>query len=417
MSPAQPPWEAYLADHFPAYLLPHAVRRALPREAAASFLERTSGDPRRLFLLRAASAIAGQERDLSELAFFELPRLARGLPPRTVTAARVSDGPIEGRIDVAATLKHRLSGSVGRTVTRAPIRGLHRPENVLLASVTRRLVEVTSTLRASGLLVEGGSFGDGLIAASDALARLLATTPLGAIPDAPITIDHERAALGARGRGYALAASLHRTLREALDEDRPEAIARILAEGALLPLTEAVRFELAVLIRLMQGVWERLDARHPGRFLLHRTAILRDRCDVADFERDDGAHLRIFYNQAFLGPGPSDLGARHYFGRDARMRPDITIVVDAARSSPRAAVVEAKLSSDPDYLAQGYRQALLYRHEYASRMTGWPKAILVGSSFIPGAPRREDDVIAVGWDRWVPEVVLDGLLDGLCGAE
>ena len=28
-----------------------------------------------------------------------------------------------------------------------------------------------------------------------------------------------------------------------------------------------------------------LDARCPGRFLLHRTAILRDRCDVADFER------------------------------------------------------------------------------------------------------------------------------------
>jgi hypothetical protein len=30
-----------------------------------------------------------------------------------------------------------------------------------------------------------------------------------------------------------------------------------------------------------------------------------------------------------------------------------------------------------------------------------------------GEPRRDDDVIAVGWDRWVPEDVLEGLLDGL----
>ena len=80
----------------------------------------------------------------------------------------------------------------------------------------------------------------------------------------------------------------------------------------------------------------------------------------------------------------------------------------------RAVVIEAKLSEDPGYLAQGYQEALLYRAEYAPALTGWPKAILVTSASLGAAPRREDEVIAVGWDQWVPEVVIDGLIEGLC---
>ena len=35
---------------------------------------------------------------------------------------------------------------------------------------------------------------------------------------------------------------------------------------------------------------------------------------------------------------------------------------------------------------------------------------------LPGEPRRDDDVIAVGWDRWVPAAVIDGLIEGLVAA-
>jgi hypothetical protein len=413
MRPAGP-WEAFVAEHFPAYLLPNAARRALSVEAAARFLERTTGDRGRLFLLRAASAIAARESELCELAQEELPRIARALPPRIEAPLRLWEGPARGRIDVPATVKQRLLGRALHTATRAPERRLDRPENILVKAAAKRLLEVLSALRASGALAEGGGWGEGFGASAEAIHRALTTTPLVEVPDAPVTLFHEQAALGARGRGYALAASLHRALREGLDEDRPDAIARAVAAGALLPLDAAVRFELAVVIRLIQAISERvLELSPPERWTLHRTVLLPDRPDIAHFERNDGAHVRIFYNQSVLGPGPFDACVRHYLGRDARLRPDVTILIEPKGAGPRAAVVEAKLSSDPDYIAQGYRQALVYHHEYASRLAGWPKAILVASSHVPGAPRREDDVIAVSWDRWVPDVVLDGLLDGL----
>lgn len=40
---------------------------------------------------------------------------------------------------------------------------------------------------------------------------------------------------------------------------------------------------------------------------------------------------------------------------------------------------------------------------------GGSNAILVASSLIPGLPRRDDDVIAVDWDRWVPPEIVGGL--------
>jgi hypothetical protein len=413
MSPAGP-WEAFFAEHFPAYLLPSAARRALSQDAAARFLERTTGDPGRLFLLRAASALAAREGELCELAREELPRIARSLPPRIEAPQTLWEGPARGRIDVPATVKQRLLGKATHVVTRAPERRLDRPENILVKAVARRLLEVLSALHASGALAEGGGWGEGFGASAEAIRRALTTTALRDVPDEPVTLFHEQAALGARGRGFALAAALHRALREGLDEDHPDAIARAVAAGALLPLDGAVRFELAVVIRLIQAISERvLQPPLPLRWTLHRAVILPDRSDIAHFERNDGAHIKIFYNQSVLGPGPFDACVRHYLGRDARLRPDITIVIESPRCRPRAALVEAKLSSDPDYIAQGYRQALVYHHAYAARLAGWPKAILVASSPIPGAPRREDDVIAVSWDRWVPDAVLDGLLDGL----
>ncbi|XXT15358.1 hypothetical protein WME94_34420 [Sorangium sp. So ce429] len=68
-----------------------------------------------------------------------------------------------------------------------------------------------------------------------------------------------------------------------------------------------------------------------------------------------------------------------------------------------------KLSDDEvGYLKAGYHEALVYRAEYDKDLSGWPNAILVVSSdtAIKGAPRCQDDVIAVSWK---------GLLDGLKG--
>jgi hypothetical protein len=146
---------------------------------------------------------------------------------------------------------------------------------------------------------------------------------------------------------------------------------------------------------------------------LQRTILREGRREVASFEREDGARVRLHYDQACLDPGPYDEGIRRYFGQKGRLRPDMTVVIAAPLAKERAVVIEAKLSSDPGYLVQGYREALVYRAEYAASLSGWPKAILVASSPIAGAPSRADEVIAVDWDRWVPEIVLDGLIEGL----
>jgi hypothetical protein len=276
---------------------------------------------------------------------------------------------------------------------------------VLAKAVAARLRGVLDALWKVG-------WGQELSGCRQELDRLLEASPLGEVADEPITGAHEQAALGARHPAYLLSARLHRALREALDEADPAVIARVLAEGALAPLSAPTRFELAVLIRLIEAIEGRLAERAPARWALQRTAVLAGRRDVADFAGARGEHLRIYYNQACLAPGPHDAGVRRYFGHAGRLRPDITVIVNRPGREARAIVLEAKLSADPGYLVQGYREALLYRLEYAAQLRGWPKAILVTSAAVAEPPRREEEVIAVGWDRWVPEEVVEGMIEG-----
>jgi len=426
------PWEAYLAERFPGYLLPAAQRRALPEEAAARFLDRFGARPDHLYLLRAASVVARSGALIRDFALRHLPDLARRLPPRAA-APEAWEGRAPGRLDARATLRCRLEGRTTRFVGRAPARAGDprrppRPEDALVKATAQRLVEVLENLAQAGLLGASSSpagWADGIAACAPALQRLLASTPLADIsslphashaPRAPpelLSVAHEQAALAAPHPAYALAARLHRALRENLDANNFRAIARALAEGALAPLGAPTRFELAVLIRLLEALEQRLAAEAPGCWAIHQTAVLRERREVAHLEGPGGRHLRLYYNQACLPPGPHERGARRYFGREARLRPDLVLVAEAPGVPPRAVAVEVKLSSDPGYLVQGYQEALLYRLEYAAQLTGWPKAILVIPGSIGAPPSPEDDVIAVGWERWVPEVVLDGLLAGL----
>jgi hypothetical protein len=161
-----------------------------------------------------------------------------------------------------------------------------------------------------------------------------------------------------------------------------------------------------VLIRLIQAIAARLP-----RFTLRHSIVASGRSAVAEFEGEH-ATVRVHYDQACLDPGPYDAGVRRYLGPRGRLRPDITVLIEPRHGALRAALVEAKLSRDPEYLAQSYRDAMVYRVEYGAVLSGWPKVVLVTSGPIVGAPSREDEVIAVGWDRWVPDEVLEGLLEG-----
>ncbi len=156
--------------------------------------------------------------------------------------------------------------------------------------------------------------------------------------------------------------------------------------GALLPLTEETRFELAVVVRLLEAIEGRLCK--DGAWQMEHSLVAPDRDEVARFVSADDRVVRVFYNQCELPAGPADLGARHYLGQQGRMRPDVTVTLEQGGKRVRAHVFEVKLSADPTYLLGGLHEAMLYAHEYAAELTGWPKAALVSSSPLPGTPGR-----------------------------
>ncbi|HEX8439851.1 hypothetical protein [Archangium sp.] len=409
---ASAPWEAFLREHFPGYLLPESARTALTPEEASLFLERLTGRPHELALLRAVSTLSPHIEALRDFSLRLLPELVRALPAHTEVSRREWEGGFQGRLDVQRTLQYRMAGQRTRFVTQTRRRSFALPENVLVRHVAERLLHLLVDLRQAGVLRTSGGWGQEAQEFEGRLRHLLASTVLREVPLEPVGPRHEQAAHASRHPAYRAALAWHGLLREGLDSRSPEAIARVVARGALSPLEAHTRFEIAVLVRLLQALWSRLERTERGRWSFQRHLVHRRRNDVASFERDDGARLRVFYNQAWLDPGPSDQGVRHYLGHPGRLRPDVTVVTEHG-DFRSAAVLEVKLSERRDYLARGYQEAMLYRWEYAPHLKGWPKAILVTSSRISGELRVSDDVIAVGWEAWVPAQVVAGLLGGL----
>lgn len=405
----EPGWASFLEEHFPGYLLPSSARHALSEEAAARFLERITGRPEQLTLLRAVSTLSPRIAMLRDFALRELPELVRRLPARTETVRRDWEGGFQGRLDVRATLPFHLVGQRTHFVTRARTRRFDMPENVLVRAVAVRLLGLLERLRRASAIASVG-WGAELSACEASLRHTLSATVLREVPDAVVTPFHEQAAAMGRSPCYALALAWYRALRDGMDSRDEQTIAQVVAQGALAPLDMPTRFELAVVVRLVHALWSRLDGSEPGRWTFHRTLVAAGRREIADLERDDGTHVRVFYNQAWLPAGPSDLGASHYFEHTGRLRPDVTVVTTSPEGAEHAVVIEVKLSSDRAYLLQGLHEAHLYRAEYAPLLTGWPKAILVASGDVPGEPRRQDDVLAVPWHRWVPDDVVSGIL-------
>lgn len=406
-------WEIFVRTHFPGYLLPNSRVEPISAEEAARFLERITGRQHALELLRAVATLAPRIKELRVFATELLPDLARHLPSRTEIIARDWRGAFHGRLDVQRTLAHRASGDPARFSTTTRQRSFALPENVLVRAIAERLLGVLVDLRQANVLEEDGWSIDARGCEGE-LRRLLATTELRNVPLEPVMAAHEQAARAAGHPAYHAALEWHTALRTGLDADDPDNIAAVLAAGALMPLKNHKRFEVAVLIRLIQALWAKLQQVGDGGWAFFRCIVRKDRDEVASFEHSSGARVRVYYDQALLDAGACEDSARHYLAQHGRMRPDVTVVVEKG-DMKRAAVIEIKHSERPDYILSGLHEAMLYRWEYAAQLHGWPKAILVASSNVPGAPRKTDDVIAVGWKDWVPDIAVDGLLEGVLG--
>lgn len=402
-------WETYLSSHFLGYLLPSSAAVRLEEAAARRFLSRLSDRPNALELLRSATSLAPHFERFVQFTNRLLPELLRVLPSRNAVIVRRWEGGFHGRLNLRRTLEERIRGSPGSFVTSSRRRDYSLPENMLVRKVVEWLASQIESLRLAGLLSASG-WGASYLGQEAKLRRVLGASRLAEVELGPVSSMHVEAAREARHLCYKEAVWWWQLAEESQTRNQ-ERLAQLVATGALLPLAPETRFELAVVVRLLEALEARLC--QGGTWKMERCLVMPGRDEVARFHSAEGRAVRVFYNQCVLPPGPADLGARHYLGQSGRLRPDVTVTVEHNATRLRGHVFEAKLSSSSSYLLGGFHEAILYANEYAEELRGWPKSGLVSSSPLPGAPRLGDAVIAVDWDRWVPDEVVTGILDGL----
>lgn len=412
-----PEWSAFLRSHFPGVLLPDTEREQISPSTARRFLRHLNIPTATFDLLRASSLLASKGDQLVELVERHLPPLIRVLPSRTVTYRRLWRGGFHGRLDVPRTHALWLSGQADGYVTLARRRDVHLPENIFLCSVLTRTARLLEELRKAQLLT--ASWAAPLVRAHPRLRDALDRSALRDItPERPTSL-HLQAARNARHPCYGRALAWHQALFESLDSTDTETQTKLLAEGALTASSEHKRFELACLVRLSMHIESTLTEADGPTWTREHSIVFSHRKEIIRFQHPDGREIALFYDQAAIPVDPEsrgqrDRGLRHYFGREGPQRPDITLRVTRTDGTTNYVVFEIKHSDSLDYIASGYDEAIVYRHEYAPYLNGWPKAVLVSPLDAAGNPRREDDVVAVGWRQLGEQGLIDALLDGVC---
>ena len=223
------------------------------------------------------------------------------------------------------------------------------------------------------------------------LRHLLESMVLREVPAEPVDALHEQAAQVGRHPCHAAALDWHHVRRNGLDDRDPAAIAAMVAEGALSPLDGPTRFESAVVIRLVQALWERNQQFGGGCSCAvwcgkagarwRRSSAMTGRgsgCIATSRTRTRG---RATWGETLLRPHRADAARRDGGGREG--------------GEKSAAVIEVKLTQNAGYVLQGFHEAMLYRWEYAEHLKAWPKAILWPRRACRGRPGRR-----TAWWRW-----------------
>ncbi len=404
-------WLRYVRERYPAYLLPESALGEVTTAEATRFFEALTGRADAFDLVKASSFIASRASQIKTFVESELVHLVANLPSRSEVRHREWHGGYHGRLHVAGTLAHRLEGRRANFVTVAHRRSFDLGENVVVRFVCARLHDALKLLRESYVIRGVVGWGAVVAECEGTLRRLLSSSRLREVTARhPNPRDHG-AARSARHTAYHTAAALLDDINAWLDTSDPHATARLLAEGALFPVSEDTLFELAVLMRLAESLGNWLATNRSGPWMLERAALMPKRRELFSLSRDD-LRVRLFFNQAIFGRGPADEAASYYFGTHGRLRPDITVTLERGGQRVNAVIVECKNSEDPEYLHDGYRQAFLYANEYASELRGPIKVILVVPGSPAGAPRTTDDVLATGWSEWAPANVAAALFSG-----
>jgi hypothetical protein len=397
ISTGQADWPAFLEEQFPGFLLPETSRTRIHTDAARNFLKKLNVPTATLDLLRASTVLAAEGTQLLELVKKWVPDLLRVLPSRTEMYRRQWRGGFHGRLDIPRTQALRLSGQADGFVTLSRRRQIDLPENVFLRSVLSRSADLLRSLNDAKLL--SAEWAQPFREMAPTLRYFLDRTALRDLPDELPSAHHTQAAQNARHTCYQHALTWHRSLFELLDARRDDAFIEMLAAGALLPSSEPKKFELACLVRLAMELSHTLV---PAGWTQEHSIVHANRSEVMSFRHPSSARIDLYYDQAVIPVDPTKLGQRargvsHYLGIDSSQRPDITLKITSAAGTVSHIVFEVKCTDDTRYMTQGYEEAIVYRHEYAEHLHEWPKAVLVTPRSMQGAPRRGDEVVAVGW--------------------
>jgi hypothetical protein len=412
-------WETYLRSQFPAYLLPKSAVEKLSVEEASRFLTALADKPSAFTMLHNVSFLAPRMADLRS--FVERVRVfVRSLPSTTEMTQRYWNGGFQGKLDLRTTTLLHAQGRRTEFVTRTPRRDFDVPENIVLRSVCERLHALLKSVRQmTAELPDDESdtdprqgWGSGGRECEGVLNHTLSATALRNVSSRRAEEHDLGAARASRQLVFQEAARWHDDLHLGLDTADPIRIARTVAEGSLLPLSKDTQFEIAVAIKLIAGVSEALEIAQPGKWQHERGLVIAGRRDIATLHHADLA-IRFFYNQAELDAGATDRGVQHYLAPKSRMRPDVTVTICRGDHLLSALVVECKHTQSKDYLISGFKEAMLYRYEYAPVLRGAVKSVLVGSSAIPSALHADHDVIAVAWNNWPPEEVVSSVISAL----
>ncbi len=408
-------WQEYLSTRAIGFLLPAAEVNGVSLEAAQTLLERLTGAPRALRLLRLASVFSSS---LTELTSFieEVESLVRSLPSRSTIRTRHWEGGFHGRLDIRATQQLHAQAQRTSFVTREPVRNFDFPETIFLRALVQRLIASIRELREHDAISETPSWGQVALSSASQLEHLVESSRLRLVPLRPSKelASHRVAAMSARHPAYRLAVEWHQRLAEGLDSDDPLQLAKVLSRGALWPANVDTRFEIAVAVRLVEALNGRLVEKYSASgFEFCRSIVMSNRNEIAVFKRGTRS-LSVYYNQAELPSGSCDEGIERYIGIAGRMRPDVTISVMEGKKEITSFVVEVKHTPYKSYVAQGFKEAVVYRWEYAEHLHAWPKAIVVTSCPLPAAElRREDEVVALDWTRWGSAQLVDAFLEPL----
>lgn len=380
-------WETWLAARFPAYLLGCAEGRPHPAAAVAQALARLAGDPGSLHQLAALAFLLDPGGHVEALVCTELPNYLSRIYPRSERVREELHGQVRGRIDWARTLVlQQQTLDPSRAVTTTLRRTFASPELLLVRWLVDRIRAAAASLGPSSYA------RDDLWVARLARIHAAADTCLrhAALRDLPIQRpDAEALRLCTSSRDPAIrrAADVARAHARLLPYPNHEHLRDALARYALVPYLAETRFELYILLALLESV----DRAWPDA-TRHNTIIATRRKAIAIWRRGS-AHLSLFYNQG-AQPGLYADALRHAYDAPSSLRPDLRLVYRDP-SQKIELLLDAKLSDSLGYLRSSY----LKMHGYladrpaAFKSAARPQVIILANRPLTRHPVPSDPVV------------------------